>query len=51
MMRDGIGVAIDMEDGPKGYGMHSDQERLLEGELYRFVQLNYDVVLDLARAR
>jgi acetylornithine deacetylase/succinyl-diaminopimelate desuccinylase-like protein len=47
----GIGPAVDMEDGPKGFGMHSDQERLLERELYRFVRFNYEVVADLARAR
>ena len=47
----GIGAAIDMEDGPKGFGMHSDQERLLETELYRFVRYNYEVVVDLARAK
>jgi acetylornithine deacetylase/succinyl-diaminopimelate desuccinylase-like protein len=47
----GIGAAIDMEDGPKGYGMHSDQERILESELYRFVRFNYEVVVDLAAAR
>jgi acetylornithine deacetylase/succinyl-diaminopimelate desuccinylase-like protein len=47
----GIGAAIDMEDGPKGYGMHSDQERLLESELYRFVRYNYEAVLELARAK
>ena len=47
----GIGPAIDLEDGPKGFGMHSDQERLLESELYRFVRFNYEVVVDLARAR
>jgi acetylornithine deacetylase/succinyl-diaminopimelate desuccinylase-like protein len=47
----GIGPAVDLEDGPKGFGMHSDQERLLERELYRFVQFNYEVIWDLARAR
>jgi acetylornithine deacetylase/succinyl-diaminopimelate desuccinylase-like protein len=47
----GIGAAIDMEDGPKGYGMHSDQERILESELYRFVRFNYEAVVELARAR
>jgi acetylornithine deacetylase/succinyl-diaminopimelate desuccinylase-like protein len=46
----GIGAAIDMEDGPKGFGMHSDQERLLESELHRFVRYNYEVVRDLAGA-
>jgi acetylornithine deacetylase/succinyl-diaminopimelate desuccinylase-like protein len=47
----GIGPATDMEDPPKGFGAHSDQERLLESELHRFVRFNYEVVFDLARAR
>ena len=47
----GIGPAVDLEDGPKGFGMHSDQERLLEAELYRFVRFNYEVVVDLAGAK
>jgi acetylornithine deacetylase/succinyl-diaminopimelate desuccinylase-like protein len=47
----GIGPAVDLEDGPKGFGMHSDQERLLESELYRFIRFNYEVVVDLARAK
>ena len=46
----GIGPAVDLEDGPKGFGMHSDQERLLESELYRFMRFNYEVVLALAAA-
>ena len=47
----GIGPALDSEDGPKGFGAHSDQERILESELYRFVRFNYDVVVDLARRK
>ena len=47
----GIGPATDFEDPPKGFGAHSDQERLLESELHRFVRFNYDVVSDLARAK
>jgi len=47
----GIGSATDFEDPPKGFGAHSDQERLLESELHRFVRFNYDVVSDLARAK
>jgi acetylornithine deacetylase/succinyl-diaminopimelate desuccinylase-like protein len=47
----GIGPAADFEDGPKGFGAHSDQERLLESELHRFVRFNWDVVTNLARAR
>jgi len=47
----GIGSATDMEDGPKGFGAHSDQERLLESELHRFVRFNWEIVYNLARAR
>lgn len=47
----GIGPATDMEDGPKGYGAHSDQERILESELHRFVRFNWEVVTSLAGAR
>jgi acetylornithine deacetylase/succinyl-diaminopimelate desuccinylase-like protein len=46
----GIGPAIDWEDGPKGFGSHSDQERILESELHRFVRFNFDVVKKLAGA-
>jgi acetylornithine deacetylase/succinyl-diaminopimelate desuccinylase-like protein len=47
----GIGPAIDTEDAPKGFGAHSDQERILEAELHRFVRFQYDVVMALAGAR
>ena len=47
----GIGPATDIEDGPKGFGAHSDQERLLESELHRFVRFNWEAVTALARAR
>ncbi|MEO7156187.1 MAG: M20/M25/M40 family metallo-hydrolase [Vicinamibacterales bacterium] len=47
----GIGPALDSEDSGKGFGAHSDQERILESELHRFVRFQYDVVLELARAR
>ena len=47
----GIGPAADSEDGPKGFGAHSDQERILESELFRFVRFNWDAVVDLARAK
>jgi acetylornithine deacetylase/succinyl-diaminopimelate desuccinylase-like protein len=46
----GIGPATDTEDGPKGFGGHSDQERILEEELYRFVRFHYHVVERLATA-
>ena len=47
----GFGPAADEEDGPKGFGAHSDQERILEAELYRFVHLTIDVATALASAR
>jgi acetylornithine deacetylase/succinyl-diaminopimelate desuccinylase-like protein len=47
----GIGPATDFEDPPKGFGAHSDQERLLESELHRFVRFTWEAVYDLAHAR
>ncbi len=46
----GVGPATDEEDGPKGFGPHSDQERILEAELHRFVRFHWDIVVGLARA-
>ena len=45
----GVGPATDIEDGPKGFGAHSDQERILESELTRFLHYYWDVVAALAR--
>jgi hypothetical protein len=47
----GIAPATDVEDEAKGFGAHSDQERILESELHRFVRFNWDVVSELAKAR
>jgi acetylornithine deacetylase/succinyl-diaminopimelate desuccinylase-like protein len=47
----GIGPALDVEDGPKGFAAHSDQERILESEFYRFLRFNYDLVVDIAGAK
>jgi acetylornithine deacetylase/succinyl-diaminopimelate desuccinylase-like protein len=47
----GIGPATDAEDGPRGFGAHSDQERILESELHRFLRFKWDVVNQLAGAR
>lgn len=47
----GIGPATDREDASKGFGAHSDQERILERELIRFVDFTWDVVTALAGAR
>ena len=45
----GIGPAVDTEDGPKGFGAHSDQERILETELHRFIRFQYETVVALAK--
>ena len=47
----GVGPAFDAEDGPKGFGAHSDQERILESELHRFVRFQWDIVRQLAGSR
>jgi acetylornithine deacetylase/succinyl-diaminopimelate desuccinylase-like protein len=47
----GVGPATDIEDGPKGFGAHSDQERILEAELHRFVRFHYEIVEALARKK
>jgi Peptidase dimerisation domain len=44
----GIGPALDVEEVPKGFGPHSDQERLLESELHRFVRVQWEIITALA---
>jgi acetylornithine deacetylase/succinyl-diaminopimelate desuccinylase-like protein len=44
----GIGPMIDEEDAGLGFGAHSDQERILEAALYRFLRFNWEVVTALA---
>lgn len=46
----GVGPMLDSEDGPKGFGAHSDQERILEEALHRFVRFHWDIVMKLAAA-
>lgn len=47
----GIGPMVDEEDAPKGFGAHSDQERLLEEALYKFVQFNWEMATSLAETK
>lgn len=47
----GVGPMSDSEDGPKGFGAHSDQERILESALYQFVRFHYEAVEGLARGK
>jgi hypothetical protein len=42
---------IDIEDGPLGFGAHSDQERILESALHQFVRFHWDAVVALASAQ
>ena len=44
----GMGPLSDVEDGPKGFGAHSDQERILAAELHRFVRFYWDAVISVA---
>jgi len=46
----GIGPVIDIEDGPKGFGAHSDQERILEEGLHKFFRLQFEVVVKLVKS-
>ena len=47
----GVGPMTDSEDGPKGYGAHSDQERILEEAIHKFVRFHFDIVVNLAKAK
>ncbi len=47
----GVGAMVDVEDGPKGFGAHSDQERFLEESLHKLVRFHWDVVVNLAKAK
>jgi lysophospholipase L1-like esterase len=44
----GIGPMTDREDGPKGFGAHSDQERILEEAFQKYVRVHWEIVRDLA---
>jgi acetylornithine deacetylase/succinyl-diaminopimelate desuccinylase-like protein len=46
----GVGPMTDDEDGAKGFGQHSDQERILEAALYEHVQLFWEAVTAIAGA-
>jgi acetylornithine deacetylase/succinyl-diaminopimelate desuccinylase-like protein len=44
----GVGAMVDEEDAAKGFGAHSDQERLLEEALYKHVQFFWNAVSSIA---
>ena len=39
------------EDGPKGFGAHSDQERILEASLHKFIRFHWDRMVNPAKAQ
>jgi acetylornithine deacetylase/succinyl-diaminopimelate desuccinylase-like protein len=47
----GIGAMQDDEDAPKGFGAHSDQERILEEAVYKHVQFFWEAVTTIAAAK
>jgi acetylornithine deacetylase/succinyl-diaminopimelate desuccinylase-like protein len=47
----GVGPAADMEDAAKGFGAHSDQERLLEDSLNKYLQFQWDFLTQVAMSR
>jgi hypothetical protein len=44
----GVGAMVDVEDAAKGFGAHSDQERILEESLYKVVQFWWEAVGKIA---
>ncbi len=44
----GIGAMADEEDAAKGFGAHSDQERILEEAVYKHVQFFWQAVTSIA---
>ena len=47
----GVGPMVDEEDTLKGFGIHSDQERLLEEAVYKHLQLFWQAVTSIAGAK
>ena len=47
----GVGVAADIEDLAKGFGSHSDQERILEISLNQFLQFQWDFINSIASSK
>jgi len=47
----GVGPMVDEEDAPKGFGPHSDQERILEEAVYKHVQFFWDAVTAIAASK
>jgi acetylornithine deacetylase/succinyl-diaminopimelate desuccinylase-like protein len=47
----GLGPAADMEDLAKGFGAHSDQERLLEDSLNKYLRFQWEFLTSVAMTK
>jgi len=47
----GVGAMLDEEDAPKGYGPHSDQERIQEEAVYKHVRFFWQTVTSIAATK
>jgi acetylornithine deacetylase/succinyl-diaminopimelate desuccinylase-like protein len=47
----GVGAMFDEEDAAKGFGAHSDQERILEEAVYKHLQFFWEAVTAIAGKR
>ncbi len=47
----GVGPAIEDDDAAKGFAAHSDQERLREESLYKFMEFQWDVLTSVAMSK
>src|SRR5207253_7010372 len=47
----GVGPMTDEEDAQKGYGAHSDQERVSEESVYKHVQFFWEAVTAIAGSK
>jgi len=47
----GVGAMTDEEDAARGFGAHSDQERILEEAVYKHVQFFWEAVTSIAASK
>jgi len=47
----GVGSISEAEDAVKGFAAHSDQERMLEDSLYKFLRFQWDVLSSVAMTK
>jgi len=47
----GVGPAVDEDEAAKGFAAHSDQERMREESLYKFMEFQWDVLTSVAMSK